>query len=218
MTTYEAIRKELKTGDLVLFSGKSMLARCSQLVTRSPWTHVGMVLTMPTYDSVCLWESNYWPSVRDQESSKFVHGVQIVSLRERLLQFDGIVAVRRLVDVNFDDDQISSLFQLKREIGNNAYEKSPKRLINALVKRETKRRLLRGDISILLPFIPFDNTEDLSTVAGPELVAEAYQRLGLLSESQPSDDYLACDFGGAQKMALLHGKLCPELIIERPDP
>jgi len=40
------------------------------------------------------------------------------------------------------------------------------------------------------------NEEDLSSLFCSELVAEAYQRLGLLTEGTPSNEFTPADFGG----------------------
>ena len=54
MLTYEEIRGELKTCDILLFSGKGAISHGIKLFTFSKWSHVGMVsvsythLTLPT--------------------------------------------------------------------------------------------------------------------------------------------------------------------------
>jgi len=51
MLTYEEIRGELKTCDILLFSGKGAISHGIKLFTFSKWSHVGMVLRMPdSYD------------------------------------------------------------------------------------------------------------------------------------------------------------------------
>ena len=53
------------------------------------------------------------------------------------------------------------------------------------------------------------NTEDLSSLFCSELVAEAYQRLGLLDENKPSNEYVRGDFSEKRVLSLLRGRLGP---------
>ena len=55
---YKDIRSELKTGDIVLFSGKYPISWLIRTVTGKEWSHVGMVLNdMSGVGHVELWES-----------------------------------------------------------------------------------------------------------------------------------------------------------------
>ncbi len=58
------------------------------------------------------------------------------------------------------------------------------------------------------------NTEDLSSLFCSELVAEAYQRLGLLSEAKPANEYTPADFSEKKELQLLAGTLGNEIIIK----
>ena len=117
MKKYEDIRENLKTGDIVLFSGKGGISHGIKLVTNSKWSHVGMVLRLP-----------------DSKAA-----------------YDGPLG---------------------------------------------------------------HNEEDLSSLFCSELVAEAYQRIGLLTSAMPSNEYTPKDFAERRGLKLEKGKLGEEISVE----
>jgi hypothetical protein len=56
--------------------------------------------------------------------------------------------------------------------------------------------------------------EDLTSLFCSELVAEAYQRLGLLDESTPSNEFTPADFSEAEGLVLLKGQLGKETFLK----
>jgi len=172
---YEDIRNSLKTGDIVLFSGKGNISTGIKYATRSRWSHVGMVLVLPEYDFTCLWESTTLSDIRDV-SGVLRRGVQLVPLSDRIQQYRGEIAFRKLL-VNVPDDSILKLMILRKELRDRPYEKNKLELIRAAYDG------------------PFGaNAEDLSSLFCSELVAEAYQALGLIDEREPSNEYTPADF------------------------
>ena len=86
---------------------------------------------------------------------------------------------------------------LRREVAGREYEQDTLELIKAAYDG------------------PFGhNEEDISSLFCSELVAEAYQRLGLLSEEKPSNEYTPADFSEKRDIALLAGSLGPEIVIK----
>lgn len=57
------------------------------------------------------------------------------------------------------------------------------------------------------------NSEDLTSLFCSELVAEAYQRLGLLSEEKPSNEYTPAEFSEKRQLKLLKGSLGKEIFL-----
>jgi len=177
---YEDIRDTLDTGDIVLFSGKGRISGLIKWVTKSEWSHIGMVLRLVEWNMLLLWESTTLSKIKDIQSGEARQGVQLVPLSERLKGYDGRVGIRRL---NYFDKyqavDTMALMEFRREVKGRPYERS---------KLELLKSAYDG---------PFGkNEEDLSSLFCSELVAEAYQRLGLLTEGTPSNEFTPADFGG----------------------
>ena len=198
------MRKTLKTGDIVLFSGKGGISAGVKWVTHGDWSHVGMILRLPEYDFVTVWESTTLSSLVDLDTQVPRKGVQLVPLSARIKDYDGEIAVRQLDGVTFENDDIQELIKLRHEVAGRPYEQDMIELIKAAYDGPLGR-----------------NTEDLTSLFCSELVAEAYQRLGLLSndkesnEYKPSNEYTPYDFSEDNKeLKLLKGSLGEEIIMK----
>lgn len=195
MEAYENIRSKLKTGDIVLFSGKGGISTGIKWFTQSKWSHVGMVLRLPEWDAVLLWESTTLNSIADVESGKERKGVQLVPLSERIRKYSGETSIR-LLSVERTPDMLKDLSLLRAEIKGRPYEEDKVELIKAAYDG------------------PFGaNREDLSSLFCSEMVAEAYQRMGLLGEDMPANEYTPKDFSDAFQLELLKGELSHEVVI-----
>ncbi len=193
----KSFRAKLQTGDVVLFSGKGGISAGIKWATASRWSHVGMVLCMPEYDFVALWESTTLSGLTDLDTKEPRKGVQLVPLSARLASYDGEVAVRQLTGVTLSGEDMQELMSLRREVSGRPYEASEMELIRAAYDGPFGR-----------------NKEDLSSLFCSELVAEAYQRMGLLSGKKASNEYTPADFSQKKKLALLRGSLGPEVPLK----
>ena len=196
MTRYEDIRHELGTGDLVLFRGATVFSRLIQRATRSTWSHVAMVIRLPEYDYLALYESCGLGGLPDMMSGEPRRGVQLVPLSQRVRAYSGAIAVRRLEGVTLGQAERGALMALRRELRGRTYERSVTSLVRAAYDG------LAGT-----------NAEDLSSLFCSELVAEAYQRLGLLGAGVPSSEYTPGDFGAVSPLELLRGSLGHEIVL-----
>lgn len=194
---YQSIRKELKTGDIVLFSGKGGISTGIKWGTLSKWSHVGMVLKLPEYDFVTVWESTTLSNTIDLDKNIPRKGVQLVPLSARVSGYDGDIAVRKLTGINEAEIDLDALMMLRKEVSGRPYEESKIELIKAAYDGPLGR-----------------NSEDLSSLFCSELVAEAYQRLGLLSEQKPSNEYTPADFSEKKGLSLMKGSLGHEILIK----
>ncbi len=206
---YSDMRQNLKTGDIVLFGGRGLISTGIKWLTRSKYSHVGMVLNLPVHDMsnlpvsnvVLLWESTTLSKISDVVSGRARRGVQLVPLSERIKSYNGdIIAVRPLQYAKFNAEQMLRLHKLRHNVAGRPYEQS-------------KIELLRSAIDI-----GPDQPEDLSSLFCSELVAEAYQEMGLLSSIKPSNEYTPRDFSseGSEPLYLYRGaKLGQEVIIEK---
>ena len=156
-----------------------------------------MVVRVQDVDAVLLWESTTLSNVSDVETGQLRKGVQLVSLSQRIAAYRGRVAVRRLMGVRRENRMLKALTRLRRELARRPYEESELELLRAAWD---------GPRS--------GNTEDLSSLFCSELVAEAYQTMGLLPDDpdhpryQPSNEFTPGDFcERSGQLHLLHGRL-----------
>lgn len=191
--TYENIRPDIQTGDLILFSGNGPIAFGIKLITRSKWSHVGMAFKMPEYDFVAIWESTSLSNIHDIESGMHVNGVQMSPLRDRIRNYNGDIAIRHLSDFTCDLDKLK---RFRSSVRGRPYEKDLFELFSAA-----------------LPYPFSNNDEDISSLFCSELVAETYQTLGLLDEQKPSNEYTPSDFAQDANLHLSEGTLSDEVII-----
>ena len=193
---YAEIRDQLNTGDIVLFSGKGGISAGIKWATFSRWSHVAMVLRLVEYDFVTLWESTTLSNLTDLDTRMPMKGVQLIPLSDRVQSYGGEIAVRRLRDAPLDANAIQALMALRKEFRGRPYEKSQAELIKAAYDGPGGH-----------------NEEDLSSLFCSELVAESYQRIGLLNEKKNSNEYTPADFSEKQGLKLLKGSLGPEIFL-----
>ena len=197
MVKYETIRSKLQTGDLVLFSGKGGLSTGIKWFTESQWSHLGMVVRPPDFDVVLMWEASPITDIRDIETGKVHKGVRLVALSERLQSYEGEISIRRLI-VKRAPAMLKELSRLRWELKGRPFETD---LIELL------KSAWEG---------PFGQNEtDLSSLFCSELVAEAYQHMGLLSRRKPSNEYTPRDFSEEGNLKLKKGRLGKEQVIKR---
>ncbi|MDD5753754.1 MAG: YiiX/YebB-like N1pC/P60 family cysteine hydrolase [Methylococcales bacterium] len=191
---YKEIRDQLKTGDIILFSGKGGISDGIKLFTFSEWSHVGMVYRLnDPFDergSVFCWESTTLSNIEDADSGRLTKGVQRVELSERLEKCfsSGYKICIRQLSKPLDDGMIRKLNEFRHEVSGRPYEKSKLELLKAAYD---------GIFGL--------NKEDLSSLFCSELVAEAYQRMGLLTEALPSNEYTPKDFSIERHLSLQLG-------------
>jgi len=194
---YDDIRDKLNVGDIVLFSGNSGFSRIIRHFCRSDFSHVGIVWRIDQWDLNMLWESTTQGKIPDVFDLTIKQGVQTVALSQKIARYDGEVTIRRL-NKPLTDDMIRAMTDFRRVVKNRPYEENKWNLAKAVLDRSS------------------DNDEDLSSLFCSELVAETYQRMGLLSEDTPSSEYIPHDFSSAKMKKLLQGyKLLDEIKLEK---
>ena len=185
--TYDCIRPNIKTADIILFSGKGGISEWIKWFSVSRWSHVGMALRSTEWDTLLLWESTTLSSVADVELKRCIRGVQLVPLSARVRGYRGDIAVRHLSEP-VTHSMRAELRDFRHEVRGRPYERNYIELIKAAYDG------------------PFGgNLEDLSSLFCSELVAEAYQRMGLLPdapEGMPSNEYTPHDFSTETKRPL----------------
>lgn len=73
LLSYPDIRSTLKSGDLLFTSGDYLISKAIQKMTDSPWSHVGIVIRIPSIDRVLLLESVEDMGVRFAPLSKYLN-------------------------------------------------------------------------------------------------------------------------------------------------
>jgi hypothetical protein len=84
-----------EAGDIMLFCGKGWSSDVVRLFTRSQWSHVGIVLRDPGQPGLLLLEANVRSDVADVRTGRRMQGVSLVSLAEKLDQYEGQAMLRR---------------------------------------------------------------------------------------------------------------------------
>lgn len=196
---YSEVRNSLKTGDIVLFSGKGRISTGIKWATGSKWSHVGMVWRLDDWDMVLLGESTTLGGAKDMVSGTYRKGVQLVAFSTRLRNYDGEVAIRAL-EQELNSGQLARMKERRRELHGRPYEKNMFELIRAAL-----------DVG------SFAQEEDVSSLFCSEVVAEWYQAGELFNEPAgggwASNEYKPADFGESGVVDSLV-KLGPEMLLE----
>ena len=178
-----------RTGDLLLFSGRGVTSEVIRVFTRSPWSHIGMVVYRPGCAEPLVLESTTLSESPDVTLGRPVAGVALVPLRNKLADYPGSVALRRRYGPSLDPHQQRLL----------------ERLVRRLLHRPYKNYVLCNVMDVLTGF---QRRPDQRGWFCSELVAELYRRLGWLPrDTRPST--LVPGHFGSRHMRLQNGKLGP---------
>jgi hypothetical protein len=185
----------LKTGDVVLFTGQGLARGLAKWFNRSPWTHVGLVLRGLVAAEPLLWEALWGGPHR---------GAIATPLAVRMARSRGRISVRCL-NRPLAPTQCQRLEALRQEVAERPHARGLFDLIGAADDGWVGTR-----------------RENLGEPMDGELVAEAYQRIGLLDEiargGKAPGDYRAWHFCAKYGLELKNGYvLGPELVLHDAD-
>ncbi len=189
--------ENMRTGDLVLFSGSCNVGKLIKLVQRNIWSHVGMIVIDRNYDFPCLYESTHSDKIVDLDTKKITQGVQMVSFEDKVKFYPGSIGYRRLTNIADHELNHDSFAQLKNSLQGKAFENSIWQIIKSKYD---------GPLGA--------NREDLTSLFCSELIAASYQALGLLpaSEIRTSNEYTPSDFS-CQSFTLCKNAQLSEITI-----
>ena len=181
----------LKTGDLVLFTGQGLARGLARWFNRSAWTHVGLVLRAPDAAQALLWEALVGGPRRGTIAAPLA--VRMARARDR-------ISVRCL-NRPLAASQCERLEALRQEVTERA---RPRGLFDLIGAAEDGWVGARRD--------------NLGEPTDGELVAEAYQRIGLLDDiargGRAPGDYRPWHFCASHRLDLKNGyALGPELVL-----
>lgn len=177
-------RDLMNTGDVILFSGHGPISTGIKFGTGSLWTHVGMVIREG--NMVLGWESTTLKTQPDLDNGIIHSGVQICDLGRRIEEYDGEVAMRRLLDP-ITERELDQLEISRHTVINRPYEQNIIELVKAAYDG------------------PFGkNKEDLSSIFCSELLAMYYKEIHRFPVNVPSNEYIPKDFAGSEMDYMLN--------------
>lgn len=208
LTLYNERRRQLRTADVLLFSGGGAVSSVIKKATASPWSHVGMCVRWAEEDILFCCESTTLSDVEDVVTGKGIRGVQLVPLSTRIRNYAGAIAVRRLLPqpgkpALRDERFRGTIARVRRRLHARPYEKNLLELARAAA-----RSVLRNRVA------------DAESLFCSELVSTFLQELRLLPQEQPANSFSPADFGAGGKVdeLLRQGKrvrLGPELTLKQ---
>ena len=153
----------LKTGDILLFSAEltfnpiSWFAKLIEVFTKSPYSHVGMVLRNPIWISsemrgLYLWESSY-EGTPDPQDGKIKLGVEITPMVQVLKNsYDSTIWCRK---INCPNDKLTvfNLMKIHSEVYDKPYDFLPGDWIDAYIRKDGNATTERFFCSALVGFI-----------------------------------------------------------------
>jgi hypothetical protein len=200
---FAELAPKMKTGDLVLFSGRYEESTLIEKLEHSPWSHVGMVVKLPDHGQPLFWESTTLTNLADEIFHDHMKGPKVVDLYQRMKQYGRELkpyvpaqfAYRKL-DVARTEAMIQSLtgmFTDEHGLPNPGEWK--------MVAEVVAGRL-------------FNIHSRLDTFFCSELVADSYVKMRLLPAERAVNAYMPKDFTSTGRLPLLKGRLEPEILID----
>ena len=188
----QVLNATVRSGDLLLFSGRGLSSWLVRMFTRSRWSHIGMVVELPGHPQPLLLESTLFNESADVVLGRPVAGVVLVSLAEKLDNYKGDVALRRRCGSALGGRQ--------------------QRLLEKMLARLMHRPYKHYLLCHLLEYLGGGaRRQDLSGLFCSELVAEIYRRLGWLPGDIRASNFVPGHFAGPA-LALREGHL-GELVL-----
>ncbi|GFP76247.1 hypothetical protein [Clostridium fungisolvens] len=183
---YDEVKNELKTGDLILFHGLLLSSQLNEVITRSRWSHVGMVVRpedigITRSDRLLLWESNILLNLPDVELKESKVGPMLVDLEKRLIT-DVEDKKDNRFQIRYNGCEITEdmLEKLKTFVGKVHMDTFPESEFN-LSKEFFEARVLHKEI--------INDSYFCS-----ELIADTFIHMGLLTRRYAPNSYAPKDF------------------------
>ena len=153
----------LKTGDILLFSAEltfnpiSWFAKLIEVFTKSPYSHVGMILRDPIWISsemkgLYLWESSY-EGTPDPQDGKIKLGVEITPMEQVLKNsYDSQIWYRK---INCSNDKLTvfNLMKTHSEVYDKPYDLYPGDWIEAYIRKKGIPTIERYFCSAFVGFV-----------------------------------------------------------------
>lgn len=196
---FSEIVNTLQTGDLLLAHGLEVPSLQIQALEGNMWSHVGMIVKLPEYDTPLLWHSYPLDTVADVEWHKVKSGPMLVPLKEQLItalneMHDSMYAIRRL-QVDRTPEMMDAFLRFVNDAHDAVFPSVPQMYLEAL----------EGKLGIRAP---------KSNYFCSELIADTYMHMGLLPTNRPPNYYQPKDFSSSGHLPLQKGAtLSDELLM-----
>lgn len=189
-----------RSGDLWLFTGRSIADRAIRAATNSPVNHVAMVLAIDDLPPL-LWHAELGKSIPDVWTGELHRGAQLhrlVDAASTWVNRYGQRAYFRQLDPIATSDMENAALAVVDEFTGRRFPTTPSLMA----------RWLRGRVR---------RSASLEDVYCAELVAMSYQRMGLLDDRRPVNWYDPGRFWSGDGLELLGGaSLGPEIAVADP--
>jgi len=200
---FSELKAQMRTGDLVLFSGRYEESELIEKLEHSPWSHVGMTVRLPDVVPVLFWESTTLTNLADELFHDHKEGPKLVNLFERMKQYGRELkpyvpakfAYRKLDVVRTAGmlDPLMEMFVKDHGLPNPSEWK--------MIFEVVEGRLLNIQ-------------SRLDNYFCSELIAEGYVKMALLPADHAVNAYMPRDFSSEGNLPLQKGRLEPEVLIE----
>jgi hypothetical protein len=201
LPAFDELAPSLDSGDLVLFGGVSRFCRAIQRFSGCQWSHVALVARPRAGGPLLLWEATLGTDIADLVTHEISPGVHLYDLVHWIRHYGGETAIRKLTVPRTDKLRLA-LLAFYYEARDRPFERN---------RLEFLRSVYDGPLGR-------NRREDPSSFFCSELVAEAYQRMGLLPAAPLANEYMPRDFSSQSKrpLALPPGvSLGPEVLVCR---
>jgi hypothetical protein len=199
LPAFDELAPTLDSGDLVLFGGVSRFCRAIQRFSGCRWSHVALVARPRAGGPLLLWEATLGTDIADLVTHEISPGVHLYDLAHWIRHYGGETAIRKLAVERTDAMRLALLafYYIARD---RPFERN---------RLEFLRSVYDGPLGK-------NRRDDPSSYFCSELVAEAYQRMGLLPAAPPANEYSQRDFSSQSKRPLvlqLGATLGPEVLV-----
>ncbi len=201
--SFSNLAPNMKTGDIILFDGPYGFSKVIEKLEDCDYSHVGMVVRLPEYDSPLLWEATSLTNLEDVEYHDHVAGPKLVVLEERLKTYakelpephDPPKFAYRKLEVSRTPEMIDALHTLfKKEHG--IPDPGEWKMIFEVIEGRY-----------------FNIPSKLDNFFCSELVAETYIKMNLLPSHIVPNAYMPKDFSDKGTLDLRSGALKQEIIM-----
>ncbi|MCA1065695.1 hypothetical protein LCL98_19925 [Rossellomorea aquimaris] len=198
----DSLYPELKTGDLILFSGQYRMSKLVEKLENSMWSHVGMVYRPNPEGEVYFWESTALTNLQDEVMHDNLTGPKIVKLIDRLKTYGQDVVpyqppayAWRSLEHNQPVDEQAFLHYMKKVHG---------------IPNPSEWNMIKEVMEGRIFSIP-SKAKDYTC---SKLIGETYQELGIASFTMPLNGLMPKDFSSSGRMQMIQCELGEEVLIE----